>query len=81
MIDKFGFFYLPDDVVKEMFSVFDKDGGGCISVEELRKAIMDIDETFSEDDVQELFREVDADGSGYINKEEFALMTSKFNKF
>ncbi|GAA0139183.1 calmodulin-related [Lithospermum erythrorhizon] len=66
---------------KEAFSLFDKDGDGCITVDELATVIRSLDQNPSEEELQDMFAEVDADGSGTIEFTEFlALMAKKIKE-
>ena len=64
--------------VREMFSVFDKDGDGFISAAELRHVLKNHGEMVTDEEVDEMMREADVDGDGQVNYDEFvAMMTSK----
>ena len=66
-----------EDDIREAFRVFDKDGNGFISVQELRHVMTNLGEKLTEDEVDEMIREADIDGDGEVNYEEFvAMMTS-----
>ena len=55
----------------ESFKVFDKDGNGLISSENLRDVVVSLEMKFSRKEIDEMIREVDNDGDGFINYEEF----------
>jgi Ca2+-binding EF-hand superfamily protein len=60
------------------FSVFDTDGSGAVSVEELRQVMQSLGQTPSAVELRDLIKEVDVDLSGTIDFEEFkALMLSR----
>ena len=63
----------PNEILAA-FKVFDKDGNGFISAEELRHVMTDLDQTITDEEVDEMIREADIDGDGQINYEEFAKM-------
>ncbi|XP_065921016.1 calmodulin-like [Dysidea avara] len=64
--------------VREMFSIFDKDGNGFISAAELRHVLKNHGEMVTDEEVDEMMREADVDGDGQVNYDEFvAMMTSK----
>ena len=56
--------------------MFDKDGNGLISRDELRDVMTQLGEKMSEDDIDEMIEDADKNGDGMINYEEFvAYMT------
>ncbi len=58
--------------LRKTFRLFDKNGDGQISVQELRESLSSLGEEISEDEAREMIKEADVDGDGYINFEEFA---------
>lgn len=64
---------------REAFAFFDKDGDGCITVEELATVMGSLQgHRPSEDELGEMIRDADADGNGTIDFAEFlALMARK----
>ncbi|NMG08474.1 EF-hand domain-containing protein [Brasilonema sp. UFV-L1] len=62
----------------EAFTVFDEDGSGAISTEELGQVMRSLGQTPSDTEVRDMIKEVDVDLSGSIDFEEFkALMVSR----
>lgn len=62
----------------EAFKVFDADGSGAISPEELGSVMNSLGQNLSQIELKEMIKEVDIDLSGTIDFEEFkALMVSK----
>ncbi|UKK01874.1 calmodulin [Theileria orientalis] len=62
----------------QAFKVFDRDGNGFISAQELRHVMTNLGERLTDEEVDEMLREADIDGDGKINYEEFVkLMVSK----
>ena len=68
-----------EDKLKWMFDVFDKDGGGSISAEEIDALLQGLFEMsgqdFEENDLENVTRDImeaiDADGDGEVTKDEF----------
>lgn len=56
------------------FKVFDTDGSGVITREELREKLTTLGEKLSEEEVEELLAEADTDRSGTISFEEFKAL-------
>ena len=59
-------------MAKSMFSMFDADGSGSITIEEFKEALDAFDVGLSLDDVTELVKELDEDRNGHIDEHEFA---------
>lgn len=55
------------EVLQAAFSIFDKDGNGQISSDELQLAMMNLGERMSAEEVSELIQQVDIDGDGQIS--------------
>ncbi|KAL6142821.1 hypothetical protein ACLB2K_061097 [Fragaria x ananassa] len=56
---------------QEAFCLFDKDGDGCITIEELATAIKSVDQNPTAEELQSMIYEVDIDGNGTIEFGEF----------
>eukprot|EP00117_Sycon_ciliatum_P038937 scpid81296/ scgid28853/ Calcium-dependent protein kinase 17 len=71
--------YLKEENIRSAFQMFDKDGSGKISIEEMKQALGANLEGQSQDDQdwEELIKEVDIDGDGEIDFEEFIAMMRK----
>ena len=69
----------PEDKLKWMFDVFDKDGGGTISAEEIDVVLQGLFEMsgkdFEDNELDQVTRDImdaiDADGDGDVTKDEF----------
>ena len=57
----------PEVEMREAFRVFDKDGNGFISAQELQSVMCNLGEKLSEEDVREMIREADLDKDGQVN--------------
>ncbi|CAJ1961066.1 unnamed protein product [Sphenostylis stenocarpa] len=65
----------------EAFCLFDKDGDGCINIEELGTAIRSLDENPTLEELQIMMSEVDTDCNGTIEFGEFLnLMARKMKE-
>ena len=59
-----------DKEIYEAFLMFDKDGSGYITHDELHMVLKSLGTTaVSQDDIEEILNEVDIDGDGRINYE------------
>jgi len=63
-----------DEDVMHAFRVFDRDGDGYISVEELRLTMNNLGEPLTDHEVRSMIEEADLDGDGRINFQEFARL-------
>eukprot|EP00299_Pterocystis_sp_00344_P016708 c8379_g1_i1.p1 GENE.c8379_g1_i1~~c8379_g1_i1.p1 ORF type:complete len:607 (+),score=189.99 c8379_g1_i1:48-1868(+) len=61
----------PDDEIYAAFKVFDRDGNGVITKEELREVMESLGEDLSKEDLDALMREADTDGNGQMDYQEF----------
>jgi hypothetical protein len=61
--------FTPEQIeeMKEAFKMFDKDGGGTISLAEIRMIMNQRGEKVSETELNELMKAIDEDGSGEID--------------
>jgi len=67
-----------EDEISQSFRVFDRDGDGLITAEELRLTMNNLGEPLTEDEVSSMIAEADLDGDGKINFPEFQkLMANK----
>jgi len=62
--------------IREAFQVFDKDGSGSISAQELRQVMNNLGEGLTDVEVDEIIQEADIDGDGEIDYEEFVRMNN-----
>ena len=67
-----------EDDVAHAFKVFDRDGDGLITADELRLTMNNLGEPLTEAEVKAMIAEADLDGDGKINFSEFKnLMLTK----
>ncbi|XP_065079552.1 calmodulin-like [Ochlerotatus camptorhynchus] len=66
-----------EDELKEAFRIFDRNGNGLISADELRAALESFGEKMSEEELDELLREADINCDGQIDYEEFVKMITQ----
>ncbi|GFR92474.1 calmodulin [Elysia marginata] len=62
---------------KEAFSLFDKDGDGTITTQELGVVMRSLGQNPTEAELRDMVNEVDADGNGTIEFTEFLTMMAK----
>lgn len=67
---------LSNNKLHTAFKMFDKDGGGSISTEEI-KQVLSFGQNLDEAVVNQIIQQVDANGDGEISYEEFAAMMLK----
>ena len=67
---------LKDEKLKAAFDMFDKDGGGTISTDEL-KLTMGVGQDVSEEVWLSILKEVDENGDGEVDYNEFKIMMTK----
>ncbi|XP_060066135.1 neo-calmodulin-like [Ylistrum balloti] len=60
-----------NDILKDAFKRFDKNGDGSLDLEELRKVLCSIGESLTDEEAEEMFAMVDADKNGKVDLEEF----------
>ncbi|CAK8671753.1 uncharacterized protein LOC143466072 isoform X2 [Clavelina lepadiformis] len=68
---------VSEDEVMRIFRIFDQDGDGFISAEELRRLLYQLGDEVTDEDLQDMMREADLDGDGMVSLAEFiSVMTS-----
>lgn len=63
-----------DEEIIEAFKVFDRDGDGKISKQELYLVMKALGENLTEEEIEEMIREADINGDGEIDFYEFKAM-------
>ncbi|KAH3848236.1 calmodulin-beta-like isoform X1 [Dreissena polymorpha] len=67
-----------DEELLDAFKVFDKDGNGYITADELKKVMTNLGEKMTDEEVQEMLNEADENHDGQISYPEFVkMMNSK----
>ncbi|KAI9900855.1 hypothetical protein N3K66_005117 [Trichothecium roseum] len=74
MMSKKGSKTSMEQELQEAFKVFDADGTGTISREELKHVMKSIGEQLSEEEIDEMLRIADKDGDGHIDYNEFVAI-------
>ena len=75
-LSKYLLYSLVSFSVFSFFRVFDRDGDGYISAEELSQVMLTLGESLTQDEIDEMIREADLDGDGKVGYDEFATMMS-----
>ncbi|EME38390.1 hypothetical protein DOTSEDRAFT_75810 [Dothistroma septosporum NZE10] len=66
-----------EQALYEAFRVFDKDGSGTISADELKAVMKTLGEDLTDKELDEMLKEADTDGDGTIDYKEFAALMSQ----
>lgn len=64
----------PEKELRDAFKVFDSDGSGSISREELKQLMINLGQTLTEAELDAMMDEVDTNGDGEISYDEFKDM-------
>ena len=65
-----------EDELIESFRLFDKNGDGRVSADELKHVMRSLGQPLADTEVEAMIRECDTDGSGFITYAEFVKMMS-----
>ena len=63
------------------FQLFDLDGNGKITFENLKKVAVELGEGLTDEELREMIEEADKDGDGAVNQEEFFRIMKKTSLF
>lgn len=61
----------PRDEILRAFALFDPNGTGLITVEDLKRVARELGEGLEEDELNAMIEEFDLDGKGGVNRDEF----------
>lgn len=68
-------------VISRVFSLFDDEKTGFISIKNLRRVVKEVGENIDDAELQEMIERADLDNDGLISEEEFyAIMTRRSTK-
>jgi len=68
-------------VISRVFSLFDDEKTGFISIKNLRRVVKEVGENIDDAELQEMIERADLDNDGLISEEEFyAIMTKRSTK-
>ena len=58
-----------EEEIRDAFRIFDKDGNGLISANELKQLMANLGEKLTDEELDEMMREADLNGDGHIDYE------------
>lgn len=64
----------PEDILRESFKVFDRDGSGFIGVAELDRVFKLLGQDFKDYEIEAMVKAADADGDGLVGYDDFMMM-------
>merc|ERR1719348_2734157 len=64
----------PEDVIRNAFKCFDKDGSGFISEDAMRELLKSMGERFTEAECDDMFEEAEVDKKGNFNYLEYVRL-------
>lgn len=69
----------PVEECHRAFKLFDVEGKGIITLEDLRRTMREIGQSMEEQELQSMIKEFDSEGKGGVNVDEFTkiMMTRK----
>ena len=56
-----------EEELREAFKVFDKDGNGVISADELRHVMTNLGEKLTDEEITEMIKEADTNNDGHVD--------------
>lgn len=70
----------PEDILRESFKVFDRDGSGFIGVAELDRVFKLLGQDFKDYEIEAMVKAADADGDGLVGYDDFMMMMNVWMK-
>ncbi|KAJ1978874.1 Centrin-1 [Dimargaris cristalligena] len=67
--------------VAKIFKLFDRSGTGKISIDDLQRVAVDLDETIPQAELQEMIDMADRDGDGLVDLNDFFMIMQKTRLF
>lgn len=67
------------DDIKKVFKLFDEEGNGFVSVQDLKRVAKELQENMDEVELQEMIDRADSDGDGKVTFEDFYKIMTKKN--
>ncbi|KAG0620479.1 hypothetical protein M758_4G219100, partial [Ceratodon purpureus] len=67
----------PELNILKVFSVFDEEGKGKISIKNIRKVARELGEVFTDEQLEAMIEEFDKDEDGFVTKDEFYNIMKK----
>ena len=77
MAHKMGDANNPDAALRAAFSIFDKDGDGTISADEIRDVMHEMGEPVLDHDIEKVIGDIDVNGDGHVDYDEFSRVVTK----
>ena len=67
----------PDKTLMSAFAIFDQNGDGTISADELKEVMNELGEKASEEDIERVLSRIDTNNDGAVDYNEFATVMTK----
>ena len=70
-----------EEEIRDAFRIFDKDGNGLISANELKHIMANLGEKLTDEELDEMMREADTNGDGQIDYEGEENIANNYYEF